>query len=491
MNIITILTDDQGFTDAGFACDNSTGMCPSTPNLDALALSDSSALFHRFYAAAAVCSPTRAALLTGRSNERSCIMTALTCDQEDPAATCSMGKGLPWSEFTTAKAAKKATGGDYATIMLGKWHLGDLWAKTDLPSYKGNFSSPSQHGFDEWVLTQAEASNSMPNCGCFPVNHTKPGPNPATAYPGELSPHGDACVVGGGVTSDWCFPCTNYYYPNASDPRGVHELTARVPGNDAEFIVDRFEGFLDRTLAARRPFYAHLAFHAIHEPHPAMPEFYDLYENDPDYLGALTMFDAQLGRLMALLKRRGVYSNTVVLYTSDNGPHQGAERTDIHFSTGFLRQCKASIFEGGIRVPGIVHAPGLITAFRNVTTVAFTGDFLPTIMALLGVESDHPNWAMDGVSLLPLLTADALSSSSSPPSLTVDTPRSKPLGLQWAGGSAIIDEHGRYKLMSKPNQGQCDFQPPCAPRARASATKAHTPHRKPRLAHAPGPQIRR
>ena len=114
---------------------------------------------------------------------------------------------------------------------------------------------------------------------------------------------------------------------------------------------------------------------------------------------------------------------------------------------------------------------------------------------------------------LPLLTADASSSSSSSnglspspkavallakyrdksssSSLTVDTPRSKPLGLQWAGGSAIIDEHGRYKLMSKPNQGQCDFQPPCAPRACASATKAHTPHRKPRLAHAPGPQIRR
>ena len=116
-HIVTILTDDQGFGDAGFTCENSTGMCALTPNLDALALSSSSAYFHRFYAAAAVCSPTRAAYLTGRTNQRSCIASALACDTENPATTCSQGKGLPWSEFTTAKAAKMA---GYDTAMFGK-----------------------------------------------------------------------------------------------------------------------------------------------------------------------------------------------------------------------------------------------------------------------------------------------------------------------------------------------------------------------------------
>jgi len=87
---------------------------------DKLALSDSSALFSRFYAAAGVCSPTRAAYLTGRTNERSCIHSALPCDQEDVATDCCQGKGLPWSEFTTANAAKKAAG-NYSTIMIGKW----------------------------------------------------------------------------------------------------------------------------------------------------------------------------------------------------------------------------------------------------------------------------------------------------------------------------------------------------------------------------------
>eukprot|EP00729_Bicosta_minor_P016025 gene16025-594_t len=119
-NIITILTDDQGFGDSSYNCVNNTGMCARTPNLDALATSQHSALFSRFYSAAGVCSPTRASYLTGRTNERDCIHFALSCDSENPAPGCSQGKGLPWTEFTTAKAAKKSTLGDYATIMIGK-----------------------------------------------------------------------------------------------------------------------------------------------------------------------------------------------------------------------------------------------------------------------------------------------------------------------------------------------------------------------------------
>ena len=86
-------------------------------------------------------------------------------------------------------------------------------------------------------------------------------------------------------------PCTDYYYPNSSDPRGVtglHDVHAgsntvggKVPGNDAEFIVDRFTNFMQRTLATDQQFYAHLTFHAIHEPHPAMPKFYAMYQKDP------------------------------------------------------------------------------------------------------------------------------------------------------------------------------------------------------------------
>jgi hypothetical protein len=351
-----------------------------------------------------------------------------------------------------------------------------LWPKTDVPGYAGNYSSPSQHGFDQWIQTEAEASNSMPNCGCFPVNHTSPGPKPPSGYP-SITPHGDQCVVstilyylylttqlltiiylylkttlqvGGGHPSDWCYPCTNYYQPNATDPRGVSAWPTKIPGNDATFVVDRFVDFLQNTISDNKNFYAHLTFHAIHEPHPAMPEFYDMYEKDPDYLGALTMFDVELGRLIQELKIKGVYNNTVILYTADNGPHQGMERSDIHYSTNFLRQCKASIFEGGIRVPGIIHSPMHISSFINVTTPTVTSDFLPTIMELLNVQTDNPTWVMDGMSLVNTIKGNTIPNADRP----------KYIGVKWGSSEAIIDN--QWKLMSKPTKGQCDFQEPYA-----------------------------
>ena len=122
-NILIMLTDDQGWGDNEYNCENSTAMCARTPNLHRFAKHQNTALFHRFYSASSVCSPTRAAILTGRSNMRDCIASALPCCNEDPAPTCSQGVhgGLPWTEFTVAKAAKKSTLGDYATVQLGKW----------------------------------------------------------------------------------------------------------------------------------------------------------------------------------------------------------------------------------------------------------------------------------------------------------------------------------------------------------------------------------
>ena len=158
--------------------------------------------------------------------------------------------------------------------------LGDLWDK-GLPGMRPEIwskSDPGDHGFDEWLTTQAEASNSMPNCGCFPVNHTHPGPKPPSGY-ADITPTGNQCVVGGGAPSDWAYPCTQYYTPNASDPRGVSDAT-RVPGDDSTWLVDHFETFLDKRVADKRPWLAHICFHAIHEPHPSMPVFWHQYQND-------------------------------------------------------------------------------------------------------------------------------------------------------------------------------------------------------------------
>ena len=144
-------------------------------------------------------------------------------------------------------------------------------------------SNPGHHGFGHWLTTQAEASVTMSNCGCFPVDHPNgPGPKPPSGY-ANILPHGDECVVGGGRPSDWCYPCTNYFGPDAPSgvapstgkPGDVLALGTKIPDDDSEFIMDHFETFLRQTVAEERPFLAHLCLHAIHEPHPASPRFYE------------------------------------------------------------------------------------------------------------------------------------------------------------------------------------------------------------------------
>ena len=290
-----------------------------------------------------------------------------------------------------------------------------------------------------------------------------------------ITPHGDQCVVGGGSPSDWCYPCTNYYQPNASDPRNVSDLSHRVAGDDSTFLVQQFERFLLQQLAAHRPWLAHLCFHAIHEPHPAMPDYYRRYSKDPDYSGALEMWDAALGSLLDLLDAHEVAPHTAIFYTTDNGPHQGKERSDIHYSTGFLRQCKASVWEGGIRVPGLVYVPWLVHENKNVSTPATTADFLPTIMGLLQVTSDNPSWVVDGVDLIPLIGASPAQShgrlqlpGAEPHSAAAAgaakggyLPRDVPIGFDCTFGQhALIDNN--WKLVHNPGKGQCTFQPPYA-----------------------------
>merc|ERR1712157_118306 len=139
---------------------------------------------------------------------------------------------------------------------------------------------------------------------------------------------------------------------------------------------------------------------------------------------------------------------TVIFYTSDNGPHQGQERSDIHYSSNHLRQCKSSMFEGGIRVPGLMHYPGAIERNVNVTTPAISSDFLPTIMSILQVETDNPTWTMDGLDLLPIVRQRIASDEY--------VSRPKPLGFWTAGQQAVIDNN--WKILHNPTMGQCDAQ---------------------------------
>ena len=368
---------------------------------------------------------------------------------------------------------------------MGKWHLGNFFPKPGLT--KDNFvnrskwhrsnrrvpvsphkkiaphstqewpsSHPGMHGFDIWHSTEASASSSMCNCGCRQ----------------EWIDEGEGCVIGGGKFKHEALACTNYWYnTDAALPREechkasttsrdcVANLTSKIAGDDAEHIVDVFEDFLEKVSGKATGFMAHLWLHTVHEPHPAMPHWFHAYvdvEGNPagDYLGTLSQMDVQVGRVRELLKKYGVANDTMLIFTADNGPHIGLLPSEsgpvrnVHAATNGLRQCKASVFEGGIRVPGLIEWPGGITQNAHTETPAYVSDFLPTVLDYLGVE--HPRaheWHFDGVSLRGLIEKGGQWEQ-----------RGKPLSWRLGKQVAMLSADGRYKLVKSPEAGQCPME---------------------------------
>jgi arylsulfatase A-like enzyme len=179
------------------------------------------------------------------------------------------------------------------------------------------------------------------------------------------------------------------------------------------------------------------------------PEFYHNYTDafgDPagDYLGTITQMDVQIGRLRRMLRDRGVANNTMLWYTADNGPNPRSgpnylqrDRNKVQglSATNGLRQCKASLYEGGIREPGLLEWPAMIRKNARTWHPAYVSDYMPTILEILGVPHEHPDWAKDGISLVPLikrLSAGAANDTST-------RPVANPLVFKLGKQLAIID----------------------------------------------------
>lgn len=161
--------------------------------------------------------------------------------------------------------------------------------------------------------------------------------------------------------------------------------------------------------------------------------------------------DAAIGALVAELQALGAYNNTLLWYTADNGPFPGKPGVDgglrdVHSATNGLRQCKGSVFEGGIRVPGFVHWPGKISTNAHTSVPAYVPDVLPTLLSLWGLEHPHPEFAADGTSLIPLLLGNA--------SWVRPTPLAWQLGTQ----IALLDALGQFKVVIKPGAGLCPME---------------------------------
>ncbi len=337
-NVVLIFMDDMGYGDLEVY----GGYPQRTPHLNALAASGMR--FTNFYAAQAVCSASRAALLTGCYPNRINISGALML-----WSTTALNP----EEETLATLAKKK---GYRTGMIGKWHLG---AKAPY--------LPTSYGFDSYF--GLPYSNDM-----WPVGYDgKPITDTADRkfkYPPLFLLEGNEPVMPIRTLEDQA------------------QLTQLYTQHAVQFIEQHKES----------PFFLYLAHSMPHVP-IAVSDPYKNKSGEGLFGDLMLELDASVGEVMAALEKNGLTHNTLVIFTSDNGPwltfgnHAG--------SSGGLREGKGSAWEGGVRVPCIMSLPGLIPRGTVSNNLAATMDIFPTMAALL--EAPLPDQKIDGVNLLPLL----------------------------------------------------------------------------------------
>ncbi len=362
-NVILVMADDHGWGDTGYV----GHPFAKTPSLDRMA--EEGIRFDRWYAAAPVCSPTRGSCLTGRHPDRYGITFANT------------GR-LPSDEVCLAEALRD-TG--YRTGHFGKWHLGTLTteiqdANRGGPGSEDVYSPPWDNGFDV----------------CFSTESKVPTYDPAK-NPANVSREPKRGVPEGG-------PFGTYFWTGPGERVPAEELR----GDTSELVMDRAVEFIRDAAMQNSPFFTVIWFHAPHTPVVADEEHRSLYPDHPlglygqHYHGCITAMDEQIGRLRQRLDELGVADNTMLWYCSDNGPESNA-KTGAGTS-GPFRGRKRSLYEGGVRVPGLLVWPDRVSEPRQTSVPCVTSDYLPTILDAVGIEL--PDRPLDGISLMPLIDGE-------------------------------------------------------------------------------------
>lgn len=362
INILFITADDLGWSDlVSYGAD-----FHETPNLDKLAAK--SFKFTDSYAAAAICSPTRASILSGKYPAR----LHFTTWSEDAIKQFSAinkefippktRESLAHEEITIAEILKSK---GYHTAHVGKWHVGD----------QAHF--PETQGFDV---------------------------NIAAGY--------------------WGAPPTFFYpyrgnYMASNQYRYIGDLEKDANGKyftdrKGEYLTDRLtdEAIKIMENAGNQPFYLNLAYYSVHVPIEAKPEMEKYFEGkinnkfhhqNATYAAMVKSVDENVGRILDKLELLGIADNTLVIFTSDNGgyieEYKGKTVTD-NFP---LRSGKGSFYEGGIRIPTLIRWPGIMKKGKEINTPISTIDFYPTILEIANAEFDH---AVDGISLAPILRGE-------------------------------------------------------------------------------------
>ncbi len=353
-NVVFILADDLGWADLGcYGAD-----LHETPRLDQLAREG--VRFTQAYMMP-VCSPSRAAILTGRHAARLHLTIwregAMSPPRDRKLLPPPAITDLPPSEVTLAEVLKVA---GYFTFHVGKWHLGDA------------AHSPETQGFD--------------------LN------------------------IGG---THWGAPAT-YFHP-FSGPSGQSREFRYVPGlglgQRGQYLTDRLtdEALKLIDAADNRPFFLNLWFHVPHTPIEGKPKLVEKYRarmqpalrhQNPDYAAMIETLDENVGRVLDRLDERNLTKNTLVIFASDNGGYTNHHRGRPVTDNSPLRSGKGSLYEGGIRVPLLVRLPGVTPRAAVCAEPVTCTDFFPTILELCGLGANaqpQPAGPLDGVSLVALL----------------------------------------------------------------------------------------
>ncbi len=346
-NIILVMADDQGWGDVGY----NGHPFVQTPELDAMA--KDGFVFDRFYAAAPVCSPTRASVMTGRNPIRTKVP--------------NHGRYMRPHEQTIAESLKAA---GYVTGIFGKVHLGS--GQLDSPC------NPTGMGFDEWVIGLNFFDNDPYLSRNGKIEHRK--------------------------------------------------------GKGSVIAMDDAIAFLRHHRKSDQPMFAVVWFPSPHDPHQEVPDGPSLYDGKKQagYYREITLLDQQVGRLRRELRNLDIADNTILWYCSDNG--------GLNEATSGGRKRKGSIYEGGLRVPGIIEWPARNLKGRTAVP-AWTCDMYPTLLAMAGVQTEFPH-PLDGTDISDVITGKT-------------DQRTKPMGF-WHGfqqGQSTWSDRIQKAIMEKQQAG--------------------------------------
>ncbi len=343
-NVVLIFVDDMGYGDLG--CYGHPNN--KTPNIDNMA--DEGIRLTSFYAVAPVCTPSRAGLLTGRYPIRS---IPTNCGPSSPE------KGMPVSEITIANILKDA---GYNTAAIGKWHLGQ--AKRYLPTSRG---------FDSFYGLPYSNDMILPWCPWLTEKDTL------------------------------------FMYENDKPAKVIND-------NQDNLIIDYTQKAVEFIKSQKdAPFFLYLAHAMPHMPISTSKEFRG--KSDGGLYGdVVETLDWSVGEVLKTIKEQGLDKNTLVIFTSDNGPWLNLPERMLQKgiepwhggSAGLLRGSKATTYEGGFRVPGIVRWPGQIPPKQISSEIANTMDLYATIAEVTGAKlpADRP---IDGNNILPFLKGETKS----------------------------------------------------------------------------------